>query len=273
MNRWAVIASLAFVAGGLGCASSPGNRGKASISMQGSLRQIKAQEGVEIAVQVMTPEEVVPLGAEVRPYRRIDFAPILAEDYVNYADEGMAGLLTCYNLYQGYSHGLEADIFGHSPWLGGWRVNPYLSDGGNSPFLLLMVMVRNLRQEKVAVAPSGAVILDSQSHQHRALGREDLLAVSQISSSASAVGLDCRPLPSRGWVRQFYLNREVLRRTMLPDQRIFPGVTCSGIVAFEDYGAFWDGFHFLLPDVVLFQDGEPVRLLDFRFVFSGENLP
>lgn len=209
----------------------------------------------------------------VRPYRRVDFAPILVDDYVNYAQEGFADLLTSYNLYQHYPHGLETDQFGHSLWLEGWRVNPYLDDAGCSPFFLLKVTVRNGRREKIAIAPLEAVILDGQGHQHRALGAEDLLAISETSAHPLAVGLQKGPLPSWGWVRQLYLKGDILRRTLLLDQHVFPQVTCSGIVAFRKFDSALDGLQLVLPEVVLFRDGEPFRTLDFQFLLSGEDVP
>jgi len=227
---------------------------------------------VEISVQPIMPEQLISLGAVVRPYGSADFAPILQESYVNYAEEDLAELLTSYNLYQRHDHGLERDFLGYPLRLEGWRVNPYLSDGGGSRFLLFMVTVRNRRREKIAVALSEAVILDGQGNQNQALSLEDLLTLSQLATVPTAARWERGTPPSWGWVRQLYLARDVLRRTMLLDQRISPSITSTGIVAFERFASSPEGFQLVFPEVLSIQGGRPLRTLDFQFVFPGEGL-
>lgn len=273
MRRWNVFADLCLATLVMSCVTSPGKMKDSHLPLRGSSGQVEVQEGVEIAAQLITPEQLISLGAVVCPYGRVDFTPILQDGYVNYAEEDLADLLTSYNLYQRYDHGLERDFFGHPPWLEGWRVNPYLGAEGQSPFLLFMVTVRNRRRGKIAMAASEAVILDSRGNQHRALSPEDLLALSQISTGSTTAQLQRGPPPSWGWVRQLYLKRDVLRRTMLIDQRIFPGVTCTGIVAFEKLAVSGEGFQLVFPEVVLYKGGRPFQALDFRFIFSEEGAP
>ena len=255
------------------CATSPGKMKNSHLPLRKFSGQVKVQEGVEVTVQRITPEQLIPLGVAIRPHGRIDFAPILRKGYVNYAEEDLADLLTSYNLYQQCDHGLERDCFGHPPWLDGWRVNPYLDDKGRSRFLLFTVTVRNKRREKIAIAPSEALILDGQGHQHRALCLEDLLALSQRATVHAPARLEAGTPSSWDYVRRLYLERDVLRRTMLLELRIFPRITSTGIVAFEKLAVSEEQSQLVFPDVVLYRGGRPFKTLDFRFVFSGENPP
>jgi hypothetical protein len=60
---------------------------------------------------------------------------------------------------------------------------------------------------------------------------------------------------------------------MLLDQRIFPNITCTGIVAFEKAAVAVEGFQLVFPEVVLYKGGRPFKTVDFRFVFSKEGPP
>lgn len=232
------------------------------------------KDSVKVSVKLLTPAEIRGITAG-RRYEKKDFEKILKDEYINYAQDDNAEILSAYNEFiHAQEYGNYYDVFGN-PIAPQNIPSPFEDDFGRIPYLIFSVVIENLRTDKIEIKPSASVLLDDKRNQFRALEVDDIIQTEPI------------PYPMRyinpytiydpflaGYLlttqRRAELNKKFLRNILLRDEKIYPGVVRKGLVVFRKPSGKVRWLLFVLPEVNIYKDNEKIKSIDFRFEFVNE---
>jgi len=233
------------------------------------------KDSVKIGVKILTPEEIRKISAG-KLYDKKDFEKILKDEYINYAQDDNAEILSAYNEYiHLQEYGVQYDVFGN-PITPRNVPSPFEDDFGKIPYVIFDVVIENLRSDKVEIKPSMAVLLDDKRNQYRALEIEDIIQTETV------------PYPMRyitpytlydpfwaGYLltsqRRTELNKKLLRDVLLRDEKIYPGVVRRGLIVFKKPAEKVKWLLLVIPEVSIYHENEKVKMIDFKFEFVSEN--
>lgn len=232
------------------------------------------KDSVKISVKLLSPAEIRKISSGKR-YEKKDFEKILKDEYINYAQEDNAEILSAYNEYiHLQEYGNYYDVFGN-PISPQNVPSPFEDDFGKIPYLIFDVTVENLRKDKIEIKPSASVLLDDRRNQFRALDVEDIIQIEPL------------PYPMRylnpysiydpflaGYLlstqRRAELNKKLLRDILLRDEKIYPGVVRKGLIVFRKPLEKVKWLLLVIPEVGIYENNEKIKSVDFRFEFSTE---
>jgi len=250
---------------------APGEEGK-SISL--------TEDGVTITVQFLEGDALTSLAAVVRPPNRLDFAPLLSGEYINYADEGVEDMVIAYNLYSRTPAAMLFNELGKSPFYYGWRVSPYLDEDMNPVFTAFSVTVENRRSDKIGLDPSIAIVIDDAGRQFNAYTYDEAVweAVYPKTAPGRLAPLRGRLYPPsysrRGYFSPYYygggdylIKSRILSATLLKHKRVYPGAKVKGVMVFPKIDPEARRFRLIIPEVAYFEGNKVVKKLDFEFDF------
>ncbi len=232
------------------------------------------KDSVKVSVKLLTPSEIHKISAG-KPYDKKDFEKILKDEYINYAQDENAEILSKYNEYLNQQEYVYYDAFGN-PVLPQNIPSPFENDFGKIPYLAFEVAIENARKDKIEIKPSASVLLDDRKNQFRALEVDDIIQTETV------------PYPMRyinpytiydpfwaGYLltsqRRAELNRKLLREVLLRDEKIYPGVVRRGFVVFRKPKEKVKWLLLIIPEVAIYQDNIKVKEIDFKFEFVNEN--
>lgn len=247
---------------------APGEEGK-SISL--------TEGGVTITVQFLEGDALTSLAAAVRPPNRLDFAPLLSGEYINYADEGVEDMVIAYNIYSRTPAAMLFNELGKSPFYYGWRVSPYFDEDMNPVFTAFSVTVENKRSDKIGLDPSIAIVIDDAGHQFNAYTYDEAVweAVypKTVSGRLSPLRGRLYPPPYPYQTPLYYgggnylIKSRILSATLLRDKRVYPGAKVKGVLVFPKIEPKVRKFRLIIPEVTYFDGNKVVKKLDFEFDF------
>ncbi len=233
------------------------------------------KDSVKISVKLLTPAEIRKLSAG-KVYDKKDFEKILKDEYINYAEEDNAEILSAYNEYiHMREYGDYYDVFGN-PISPQNVPSPFEDDFGKIPYLIFDVRIENLRNDKIEIKPSLFALLDDKRNQFRSLEIDDIIQTETM------------PYPMRyitpytiydpfwaGYLltsqKRTELNRKFLREILLRDEKIYPGVVRRGIVVFRKPKEKVKWLLLVIPEVAIYSENVKVKEIDFKFEFVNEN--
>jgi hypothetical protein len=233
------------------------------------------KDSVKIGVKILTPAEIRKISAG-KSYDKKDFEKILKDEYINYAQDDNAEILSAYNEYiHLQEYGNYYDAFGN-PIAPRNVPSPFEDDFGKIPYIVFDVVIENLRSDKIEIKPSMAVLLDDKRNQYRSLEVDDIIQSETV------------PYPMRyitpytiydpfwaGYLltsqRRVELNRKLLRDILLRDEKIYPGVVRRGLIVFKKPTEKVKWLLLVIPEVSIYQENVKVKAIDFKFEFVNEN--
>ncbi|CUS99049.1 hypothetical protein [Candidatus Chrysopegis kryptomonas] len=233
------------------------------------------KDSIKISVKLLTPEEIRKLSAG-KVYDKKDFEKILKDEYINYAEEDNAEILSAYNEYMHIQeYGNYYDVFGN-PISPRNIPSPFEDDFGKIPYLIFDVRIENMRNDKIEIKPSLFVLLDDRRNQFRTLEIDDIIQTETV------------PYPMRyitpytiydpfwaGYLltsqRRTELNKKFLREILLRDEKIYPGVVRRGIVVFRKPKEKVKWLLLVIPEIAIYDENVKTKEIDFKFEFVNEN--
>ncbi len=233
------------------------------------------KDSIKISVKLLTPEEIRKLSAG-KVYDKKDFEKILKDEYINYAEEDNAEILSAYNEYiHIQEYGNYYDVFGN-PISPKNVPSPFEDDFGKIPYLIFDVRIENMRNDKIEIKPSLFVLLDDRRNQFRTLEIDDIIQTETV------------PYPMRyitpytiydpfwaGYLltnqRRTELNKKFLREILLRDEKIYPGVVRRGIVVFRKPKEKVKWLLLVIPEIAIYEENVKTKEIDFKFEFVNEN--
>jgi len=233
------------------------------------------KDSIKIGVKILTPAEIRRISAG-KSYDKKDFEKILKDEYINYAQDDNAEILSAYNEYiHLQEYGNYYDAFGN-PIAPRNVPSPFEDDFGKIPYIVFDVVIENLRSDKIEIKPSSAVLLDDKRNQYRSLEIDDIIQAETV------------PYPMRYitpytiydpfWAghlltsqRRIELNKKLLRDILLRDEKIYPGVIRRGLIVFKKPTEKVRWLLLVIPEVSIYQENAKVKAIDFKFEFVNEN--
>jgi hypothetical protein len=232
------------------------------------------KDSVKISVKLLTPSEIRGISAG-KQYDKKDFEKILKDEYINYAEEENAELLSKYNEYINLQEYMYFDAFGN-PILPRNVPSPFEDDFGRIPYLVFAVTVENMRTDKIGIKPSESVLLDDKRNQFRALEIDDIIQTETVPYQMRYINPYTIYDPFwAGYLlssqRRAELNKKLLRDIMLRDEKIYPKVIKNGFIVFKKPREKVRWLLLVIPEVEIYRENEKIKEVDFRFQFVNEN--
>ncbi|MCS7228820.1 MAG: hypothetical protein RMJ81_00640 [Candidatus Kryptonium sp.] len=232
------------------------------------------KDSVKVSVKLLTPEEIRKISSGKR-YDKKDFEKILKDEYINYAQDDNAEVLSAYNEYiHLQEQGNYYDVFGN-PISPQGVPSPFEDDFGKIPYLVFDVTIENLRSDKIEIKPSASVLLDDKRNQFRALEVDDIIQTEPIPYQMRYINPYTIYDPFlAGYLlnmqRRVELNKKFLRDILLRDEKIYPGVIRKGLIVFKKPVEKVKWLLLVIPEVAIYENNEKVKSIDFRFEFVNE---
>lgn len=232
------------------------------------------KDSVRISVRLLTPAEIRKISSGKR-YEKKDFEKILKDEYINYAQDDNAEILSAYNEYiHIQEYGNYYDVFGN-PISPQNLPSPFEDDFGKIPYLIFDVTVENLRKDKIEIKPSASVLLDDKRNQFRALEVEDIIQTESLPYPMRYVNPYTIYDPFlAGYLlstqRRAELNKKFLRDILLRDEKIYPSVVRKGLIVFKKPVEKVKWLLLIIPEIGIYENNEKIKSVDFRFEFSSE---
>lgn len=242
----------------------PQQRGKQQRPQQLTLER----DSIRFTAVLVSGREIEPNFLGVRRISYKDFAPILKDGYVNYADGNNSDLLTLYNRYKEYQADRIRDYWGN-PLFPEFILSPFADDDGHPTMTIIAVTVQNLRSEKIRVAPFSAALIDDTGEQKMALSKDDLFV--DLEARWARASLTPFALSTPGFSREYFLRTSSqVQRAQFSGTAVFAGARASGLLFFQKFESSVKHFTFIFPDVTLLKSGRPEQSVDFELDFSNQ---
>ncbi len=232
------------------------------------------KDSVKISIKLLTPSEIRGISAG-KQYDKKDFEKILKDEYINYAEDENAELLSKYNEYLNLHEYLYYDAFGN-PILPQNIPSPFEDDFGRIPYLVFAVTIENMRKDKIEIKPSASVLLDDRRNQFRALEIDDIIQTETIPYQMRYINPYTIYDPFwAGYLlssqRRAELNKKMLREILLRDEKIYPAVVRKGFIVFRKPKEKVKWLLLVIPEVAIYRENEKIKEIDFKFEFVNEN--
>ncbi len=232
------------------------------------------KDSVKISVKLLTPSEIRKISAG-KQYDKKDFEKILKDEYINYAEEENAELLSRYNEYINLQEYMYFDAFGN-PILPRNVPSPFEDDFGRIPYLVFAVTIENIRRDKIEIKPSASVLLDDRRNQLRALEVDDIIQTETFPYQMRYINPYTIYDPFwAGYLlssqRRAELNKKMLREILLRNEKIYPGVVRKGFIVFRKPKEKVKWLLLVIPEVAIYRENEKIKEIDFKFEFVNEN--
>lgn len=225
------------------------------------------RDSVRFTAELVNGKRTDPGFLGVRRISYRDFAPILKDEYVNYAEGNNSDLLTLYNQYKNYQGDRIRDYWGN-PLFPEFILTPFDDDEGRSTMTIIAVTVQNLRTEKIRVAPAAAVLIDDTGEQRAAISKDDLFA--DLEARWARTSLTPFALSTPGFSREYFLRTSSqIQRAQFSGTAVFPGARASGLLFFQRFEGSVKHFTFIFPDVTPLTSSRPESSFDFEVDFSN----
>lgn len=232
------------------------------------------KDSIKISVKLLSQAEIRKISSAKR-YEKKDFEKILKDEYINYAQDDNAEILSAYNEYiHLQEYGNYYDVFGN-PISPQNVPSPFEDDFGKIPYLIFEVTIENLRKDKIEVKPSASVLLDDKRNQYRSLEVEDIIQTESVPYQMRYINPYTIYDPFlAGYLlstqRRAEINKKFLRDILLRDEKIYPGVVRKGLIVFKKPVEKVRWLLLVIPEVTIYENNEKVKSIDFRFEFVGE---
>lgn len=232
------------------------------------------KDSIKISVKLLSQAEIRKISSAKR-YEKKDFEKILKDEYINYAQDDNAEILSAYNEYiHLQEYGNYYDVFGN-PISPQNVPSPFEDDFGKIPYLIFEVAIENLRKDKIEVKPSISVLLDDKRNQYRSLEVEDIIQTESVPYQMRYINPYTIYDPFlAGYLlstqRRAEINKKFLRDILLRDEKIYPGVVRKGLIVFKKPVEKVRWLLLVIPEVTIYENNEKVKSIDFRFEFVGE---
>lgn len=230
-------------------------------------------DGVELKLNYLGPADLLKYAQNIRPLFPRDFDIILKDEYVNYAQEGYTEALILYNLFQRAPMDFYFDDFGNPVFMG-WQVNPWTDHDLQPVVTVFSIKIYNKREHKIKIDPFGSVILDNNGNQIEALKPSEILSYDYRSTGKTFISIyfpgfiafpPPGPYPYFTFGYQYFIEKDIILKTLLKEKTIFQGVRDEGLIAFPKLPPELNQFSFIFPEVILLRDNEIEKKIDFKF--------